>query len=220
MVRAAIGSLNPSVRIAILVGLLLATAVGGVIVHYETTPTPVLGHADPHGAGPSAAVQRALAGSDALIAQMPGSTTSGQPPPAPPAQVQGKVPRTGLWIEIPSLSIELPIQKGDGSDRIQLWKALVYPGTAWPGSPGNSYIYAHGYWDMFGGLLFARPGDTAYLHNYDSGAIGRLHVSRVVGRVAYNDTRWVSVKSATPMLTLQTCVDVNPKGERFIVQLT
>lgn len=213
-------SVGPKVRIASLVGLLLGAAVGGMIVHYQTTPTPVLGHADPHAAGPIAVVERALAGSDALIAQIPGATSSSPPPPAQPAQVQETAPRTGLWIEIPSLSIGLPIQKGDGSDRIPPWKALVYPGTAWPGSPGNSYIYAHGDWEMFGSLLYAKLGDTAYIHDYNTGAIGRLHVSRVVGKVAYNDTRWVSVKSATPMLTLQTCVDYNPRGERFIVQLT
>jgi len=47
-----------------------------------------------------------------------------------------------------------------------------------------------------------------------------LHVSKVVGRVAYNDSTWLSLKTATTTVTLQTCVDYNLKGDRYIVQLT
>jgi LPXTG-site transpeptidase (sortase) family protein len=199
--------------------LVLVVATAGGIAHYETTPTPVLGHADPHLSGPTAIVQRALSGSDGLIAALPGA--SGAPAEAaPPAAVQGVAPRRGLWIEMPGLSIALPIQKGDGSNNIPQWKALVYPGTAWPGEAGNSYLYAHGYWEMFGPLLYAQPGDLAELHNYDTGVVRDLHVSRVVGRVAYNDSKWLALKTAVPTVTLQTCVDYNPKGDRYIVQLT
>ena len=63
-------------------------------------------------------------------------------------------------------------------------------------------------------------GDTAYLHNYDIGAVREMHVSKVVGRVAYNDLQWLSDQASAPTLTLQTCVDYNPKGDRYIVQLT
>ena len=89
-----------------------------------------------------------------------------------------------------------------------------------PGDPGNSYLYAHGYWGMFGGLLYARPGDLAYLHDYDTGRQTRLRVSRVIGRVPYSDTSWLRISTTKPTLTLQTCVDYNPKGDRFLVQLS
>ena len=45
-------------------------------------------------------------------------------------------------------------------------------------------------------------------------------MSKVVGRVAYNDPHWLSDQASAPTLTLQTCVDYNPKGDRYIVQLT
>jgi len=153
----------------LILGLLVAAAAAGGIAHYEMTPTPVLGHADPHSSGAAGLVQRALSGSDGLIASLPGA--SGAPAEAAtPAAVTGATPRSGLWIEMPALSIALPIQRGNGSNNIPQWKALVYPGTAWPGEAGNSYVYAHGYWEMFGPLLYAKPGDAAYLHNYDTGA--------------------------------------------------
>jgi LPXTG-site transpeptidase (sortase) family protein len=203
----------------LILGLLVAAAAAGGIAHYEMTPTPVLGHADPHSSGAAGLVQRALSGSDGLIASLPGA--SGAPAEAAtPAAVTGATPRSGLWIEMPALSIALPIQRGNGSNNIPQWKALVYPGTAWPGEAGNSYVYAHGYWEMFGPLLYAKPGDAAYLHNYDTGAMRNLHVSRVVGRVPYNDSKWLALKTAVPTVTLQTCVDYNPKGDRYIVQLT
>jgi LPXTG-site transpeptidase (sortase) family protein len=139
---------------------------------------------------------------------------------APPPEVKKVVPRSGLWIESAALSIALPIRKGDGSDSIPQWTALVYPGTAWPGQPGNSYVYAHGYWEMFGPLLYAQRGDAISLHDYDTGVVRELHVSRVVGKVAWNDSRWLSLKTAVPTVTLQTCVDYKEKGDRYIVQLT
>ena len=196
------------------IGVALA-ALGATLVSYELTPTPVLGHRDPHVAGAAGAAQDLLAAGDALIA-----ATTGAPAPTPPPAVAASAPRRGLWIEIPELSVALPVAPGDGSDQIPMWKALVYPGTAWPGDPGNSYLYAHAYWGMFGGLLYARPGDLAYLHDYDTGRQTQLRVSRVIGRVPYSDTSWLRVSTTKPMLTLQTCIDYNPKGDRFLVQLS
>jgi LPXTG-site transpeptidase (sortase) family protein len=134
---------------------------------------------------------------------------------APPRPEQ---PKTGLWIEIPSLQIALPVQSGDGSDRIPYWVALRYPGTAAPGERGNSYLYAHGIWGMFGGLLFARQGQPVMLRDYSSGAVKELHVSRVVGRIHWNDTSWIKLKTDQALVTLQTCIDNDPKGDRYIVQ--
>jgi hypothetical protein len=203
----------------LLLGLLLAVATAAGIAHYELTPTPVVGHADPHASGPAALVQGALSSGDRVMAGLPGGVGAAAEA-SPPPEVNKVVPRTGLWIESAKLSIALPIRKGDGSANIPQWTALVYPGTAWPGEPGNSYLYAHGYWEMFGPLLYAQRGDAISLHDYDTGAIREMHVSNVVGRVAYNDSKWLSLKTAVPTVTLQTCVDYKPKGDRYIVQLT
>ncbi|HEX6487998.1 MAG TPA: sortase, partial [Candidatus Dormibacteraeota bacterium] len=124
---------------------------------------------------------------------------------------------TGLWVELPRLNIVLPVHPGDGSDRIPFCQALLYPGTVAPGQPGNSYLYAHGVAGMFGPLLLAQAGDEVVVTDYDLGTVQTLHVSRVVGRVRYNDVSWLRASSARPLLTLQTCVDYSVKGDRWIV---
>ena len=126
--------------------------------------------------------------------------------------------RTGLWIEISALHIALPIQEGDGSNHIPDWVALHYPGTAMPGDTGNSYLYAHGIRGMFGGLLKAKDGQAVVLHDYTTGEQRTFHVSRVVGRTKYNDVSWIYESSATPLLTLQTCIGADINTDRWVVQ--
>jgi LPXTG-site transpeptidase (sortase) family protein len=186
--------------------LLLIGALG--VFLYATRPAVMLGHPDPH-AGTQPNTGNPLAPLTGIL------TYPAAPPESAPAPV---APRTGSWIEAPSMDIALPIQKGDGSDRIPAWVALTYPHTAAPGAAGNSYLYAHGYWGMFGGLLYARAGDAVSIHDYATGKVTTFHVSRVVGRTRYNDTTWLRTLSTKPLLTLQTCVDDNPKGDRYIVQ--
>lgn len=69
-------------------------------------------------------------------------------------------------------------------------------------------------------LLYARVGDTGYIHDYGSGKVLTFHVSRVVGQVRCNDGTWLHYQANRPALTLQTCMDWNPTGNRYIVQLT
>lgn len=128
--------------------------------------------------------------------------------------------RTGLWIEIPDLKIALPIKEGNGSNNIPDWVALHYPGTAEPGYAGNSYLYAHGIWGMFGALLYAHDGEAVILHNYTTGATMNFHISRIVGRVKYNDVSWIYERSSGPLLTLQTCIGATFDTDRWIVQAT
>ncbi len=73
---------------------------------------------------------------------------------------------------------------------------------------------------MFANLLYARVGDTAYIHDYGTGRIQTFHVSRVVGQIPYDDGTWLDYQASRPTLTLQTCMDWNSKGNRFVVQLT
>ncbi len=139
--------------------------------------------------------------------------------PSPPAAVQKpSVARHGTWLEIPALAIALPVQEGRMDVPVPFWKALVYPGTAWPGKPGNSYLYAHGIWGEFGGLLWAKVGEPVYVHDYDTRNVATLHISRVVGRTAWNDATWLGVTSAQPLLTMQTCTSYDPHGDLWIVQ--
>lgn len=140
------------------------------------------------------------------------SHVASSPPPS--------APRTGLWIEVPALSIALPIHEGDGSNNIPDWVALHYPGTAAPGNGGNSYLYAHGLRGMFGTLLFAKDGETVMLHDYSTGFVQTMHISRVVGRTRWNDSSWITTFSGVPMLTLQTCVGADPHTDRWIVEVT
>ena len=175
-----------------------------MIVAFMRTPEIILEHPDftPHQGSasvePSAALSAYAAGHHA--------------PPRPDQ------PKTGTWIEIPALEIALPVQSGDGTDKIPYWVALRYPGTANPGDKGNSYLYAHGLWGMFGALLFAKGGQDVIVHDYTANTVKTLHITKVVGKVHYNDTTWIKYKADSPTLTLQTCVDNNPKGDRYVVQ--
>jgi LPXTG-site transpeptidase (sortase) family protein len=189
------------------------------LIYQAVTPAPILGHPDPHGDGLLAKVPGlpAIEGLGSSPAPGTGSATNHMPSP----NAVALAPRTGVWIEMPALGIALPVSKGDGSvNNIPLWKALVYPGTSWPGKPGNSYIYAHAQWGMFANLLYARVGDTGYIHDYGTGKVLTFHVTRVVGQIAYNDGTWLHYQASRPTLTLQTCMDWSPKGKRFVVQLT
>lgn len=197
----------------LLARLLLASGMAlslGAVVGIATTrsqPSERLLHADPHAS--------AAPGDPASMLSTISSYAAGVPEQPAPVQVH-----RGLWIEVPSLKIGLPIREGDGGNQIPQWVALHYPGTAAPGAPGNSYLYAHGLWGMFGGLLFARPGDEVDLHDYTAGTVRAMHVSRVVGRTRWNDTSWIHQRTSAPTLTLQTCIDLDVHGDRFVVQVT
>jgi LPXTG-site transpeptidase (sortase) family protein len=187
------------------------------LVYQAVTPAPILGHPDPHGDGLLARVPGVQAIANLGSSSPQGSSRNHMPSPVAVALP----PRTGVWIEMPVLGIALPVSNGDGSiNNIPLWKALVYPGTSWPGKPGNSYIYAHAQWGMFANLLYARMGDAAYVHDYGTGKIQTFHVSRVVGQIPFDDGTWLHYQASKPTLTLQTCMDWNATGNRYIVQLT
>jgi LPXTG-site transpeptidase (sortase) family protein len=196
--------------------VMVAVAVAGYL-YLTSQPAVKAGHPDPHSRAAVSATSRPLAPPAELAANLTqiSSYAANRRVETRPPQ-----PHTGLWVEIPALQISLPLHEGDGSDRVPQWQALHYPGTAAPGGQGNSYLYAHGLWGMFGGLLYARAGDEVDLRDYSTGSTRILHVSRVVGRIAWNDTRWIHAVARQPTLTLQTCVDDNLRGSRYIVQAT
>jgi LPXTG-site transpeptidase (sortase) family protein len=198
----------------VVAGALLITVAAGSFLYLRSESEVKLSNPDPHLTGATAATARPPAALSVKLAQI-SSYAANRQVETRPAQ-----PHTGLWVEIPALQIALPVREGDGSDRVPQWQALHYPGTVTPGMQGNSYLYAHGLWGMFGGLLFARSGDEVRLHDYRTGTSRVMHVTRVVGNVAWNDTRWIHVTAGQATLTLQTCVDDNLRGNRFIVQAT
>jgi len=182
----------------IAVGSAIVLAAGSGLVLFASRPAIEVAHADPH--------QRVRA------------AHAGPAPGGPSAAPRPTQPRTGLWIQIPALLVSLPIRDGDGGQNVPQWEALHYPGTPAPGAPGSSYLYAHGLWGMFGDLLYARTGDVVELHDYSTGRLQVLHVSRVVGRIRWNDVSWIHRRASRPTLVLQTCVDDNPYGDRFVVE--
>ncbi len=191
-------------RLGVLGGLGALVAGGLLAFQYMQTPAILLDN-------PGAQAQSAI-NPDALQALSPyaaSHSANGHMPSGP---------RVGEWIEIPAVSIALPVRDGDGSNHIPDWVALHYPGTAPPGSPGNSYIYAHGLWGMFGALLFAGEGAQVNLHNYTTGAVQVFHITKVVGKVRWNDVSYIYQHSTTPLLTLQTCIGANFNTDRWIVQ--
>jgi len=112
------------------------------------------------------------AGSVAPIA-LPSPTASATPGPtasagatsvAPtPAATIGPIP-DGYRVLVPRLGIDLPIAEGDVERDVVVQKtpenfAFHFPGTAIPGTPGNSYLYAHARQGMFLSLWNARVGD-------------------------------------------------------------
>lgn len=193
---------------------LIATGTAGFVVA-ATTPPILLQHPDPH--SNSAATTSLSAMVAPILAAAPDAVVAAEPPvanaPAPAA-----VERRGLWIEAPELHIALPVRPGSTSGEIPLGAALVYPGTASPGTMGNSYVYAHGYWDSFGGLLFARQGDAVTLHDYDTGTMTTFTVTRIIGRIRATDQSWIHAPASRPTLTLQTCVGYDLNSDRYVVQ--
>jgi LPXTG-site transpeptidase (sortase) family protein len=203
--------------VLITVGVLMVLTASAGFLYVRSRAAVQATHPDPHLDAATGATARPLPPPSELatnLAQI-SSYAANRQTENRPAQ-----PRVGVWVEIPALKISLPVREGDGGDRLPQWVALHYPGTAAPGAQGNSYVYAHGLWGMFGGLLYARPGDEVDLHDYSTGSVRVLHVSRVVGKVAWNDKSWIHASASRPTLTLQTCVDDNVHGRRFIVQAT
>lgn len=193
---------------------LALTAVGTYSAYlFETEPPIVLGYRDPVPAA-TAPVLPPLVGAPLPAIAAPATPAAAKAP----ASVGKPVLRRGVWLEIPVLGIALPVERGQTAQPVPHWKALVYPGTAWPGQPGNSYVYAHGIWGEFGGLVYAKIGQPVYVHDYDTSQTEVLHVSRVVGQVPWNDASWLEETSSAPLLTLQTCLESVPKSPLWIVQ--
>jgi len=146
----------------------------------------------------------------------PASTTTISPTPAPTI---GPIP-DGYRIEVPRLGIDLPIAEGDIERDVIVQKtpenfAFHFPGTALPGTFGNSYIYAHARTGMFLSLWNARVGDQVSITT-PAGVELKFVITEVHPKVPPADTSWLQ-PSGDERLTLQTSTGPNRDDPRFVV---
>lgn len=139
--------------------------------------------------------------------------------PPTPAPTIGPIP-DGYRIELPRLGINLPIAEGDVERDVVIQKtpenfAFHFPGTAIPGTVGNSYLYAHARTGMFLSLWNARIGDQVSITT-PAGVELKFVVTEVHPRVPPADTSWLQ-PSADERLTLQTSTGPNRDDPRFVV---
>jgi LPXTG-site transpeptidase (sortase) family protein len=168
------------------------------------------------------------AGSVAPLA-IPSPSLSATPAPAAsddsptlsptPVPTLGPIP-DGYRVVLPRLGIDLPIAEGDVERDVVVQRtpenfAFHFPGTAIPGTVGNSYIYAHARTGMFLSLWKARVGDQVSITT-PAGVELKFVVTEVHPRVAPADTSWLQ-PSADERLTLQTSTGPNSGDPRFVV---
>ena len=139
--------------------------------------------------------------------------------PSPEVQTIGPIP-SGYRIEVPRLGIDLPIAEGDIERDVVVQQtpenfAFHFPGTAIPGTIGNSYIYAHARRGMFLSLWNARVGDEVKITTPNGGEL-KFVVTEVHPRVPPEDTSWIQ-PSDDERLTLQTSTGPNRDDPRFVV---
>jgi LPXTG-site transpeptidase (sortase) family protein len=138
--------------------------------------------------------------------------------PQTPATI-GPIP-DGYRVQLPRLGIDLPIAEGDVERDVVVQQtpenfAFHFPGTAIPGTIGNSYIYAHARRGMFLSLWNARVGDQVTITTPGGGEL-KFVVTEVHPRVPPADTSWIQ-PSDDERLTLQTSTGPNREDPRFVV---
>jgi LPXTG-site transpeptidase (sortase) family protein len=161
------------------------------------------------------ALPSATASAITVPSASPGSTVV----PPTPAPTIGPIP-DGYRIGVPRLGIDLPIAEGDVERDVVVQKtpenfAFHFPGTAIPGTVGNSYIYAHARTGMFLTLWNARVGDQVSVTT-PAGVELKFVVTEVHPRVPPADTSWLQ-PSGDERLTLQTSTGPNREDPRFVV---
>jgi hypothetical protein len=166
--------------------------------------------------GPVAPV--ALPSVTATATPAPTATVGSAASPTPLPTI-GPIP-DGYRVLMPRLGIDLPIAEGDlVRDSIDQQTpenyAFHFPGTAIPGTFGNSYLYAHARRGMFLTLWNARPGDEVTITT-PAGAELKFIVTEVHPRVPPTETSWLQ-PAGDERLTLQTSTGPNKGDPRFVV---
>lgn len=166
-----------------------------------------------------------LAGSVAPIALPNASATASTPAAttSPDSTTLSPTPEPipdGYRIVMPRLGIDLPIAEGDVQRDVVIQRtpenfAFHFPGTAIPGTLGNSYIYAHARRGMFLSLWNARLGDNVSITRPGGDEL-KFVVTEVHPRVLPADTSWLQ-PTDDERLTLQTSTGPNRDDPRFVV---
>lgn len=169
------------------------------------------------------------AGSVAPIA-LPSAPVTATPTPSastdlPTASAVSPVPTIGpipdgYRVKLPRLGIDLPIAEGDIQRDVVIQKtpedfAFHFPGTAIPGTFGNSYIYAHARQGMFIRLWYAQVGDEVTITTPAGGELNFV-ITEVHPRVPPEETSWLQ-PAGDERLTLQTSTGPNRGDPRFVV---
>lgn len=136
----------------------------------------------------------------------------GSPSPNPSASAGPGI--RAQRIQIDRLGIDLKIIEGDGIDA-PIGKAAHYPGTGWPDSGTNIYIYGHARTGMFLPLWDVLVGDEVILTLVD-GTQRTYVVANVVPKAPWDALEYLD-PTPSEQLTLQTSTSYHPTSPRFIV---
>ena len=139
----------------------------------------------------------------------PDPTPSVSPSASPPS-----APVDGMRIQVPELGIDLPVVPGDGVNA-PLYKAVLDPFLAQPGSGSRSMIYAHAQNGMFGPLFNTRVGEHVVIRRPDAPDL-KYVIAEYHARWPINDLS-VLQPLAREQLVLVTCTTWNLNDPRQVV---
>jgi sortase (surface protein transpeptidase) len=165
-------------------------------------------------------VEAPAAGTHVQIAASP------QPAPVPSDDrtVPSDTPRAALLqgtrIVVPRLHIDLPLENGVAERDVAAQStpsgaAFLLPGSAVPGTSGNSYVYAHARPGMFLALWNVAIGDHIDIVGPTGGVLSYT-VFEIDPHVAVTDLRFL-VPTEDDRLTLQTSTGPTVSDPRFVV---
>jgi LPXTG-site transpeptidase (sortase) family protein len=169
-------------------------------------------------AGPNGSPSQPAAASSLQLVSSAPTIDASFPPVATGSPTPNPSPTPNLGIraqrlQIDRLGIDLKIVEGDGIDA-PIGKAAHYPGTGWPGSGTNIYIYAHARTGMFLALWDVNVGDQVVLTLVD-GSQRTYVVAKVVPKVPWDAVTYLAA-TPTEQLTLQTSTSYYATAPRFI----
>lgn len=155
---------------------------------------------------------------ESVIAQPP--SASRRPDRTGPTDEPQAALVEGTRILVPRLHIDLPLRPGDserdiGAQSTPTAAAFLLPGSAVPGTSGNSYIYAHARAGMFLSLWSVAIGDSIEIVG-PTGVVLSYTVSEIEPRVAVSDLTYL-IPTEDERLTLQTSTGPTVNDPRFVV---
>jgi LPXTG-site transpeptidase (sortase) family protein len=168
------------------------------------------------GAGPNGSPSQAAVASGLPLVSSAPSIDASFPPVATDSPTPSPTPNLGIRatrLQIDRLGIDLKIVEGDGIDA-PIGKAAHYPGTGWPGSGTNIYIYAHARTGMFLSLWDVKLGDQVVVTLVD-GTERTYVVGKVIPKVPWDAVTYLGA-TPTEQLTLQTSTSYYATAPRFI----